>query len=55
MMIKTGPLNAAAGKSDADLTDIISKGIPKTKMKGFGEKLSAEQIQDLVAGIKALK
>ena len=55
LLVRTTPLNAAATKSDAELTGIITNGIPKTKMKGFGEKLSAEEIQTLVSEIKALK
>lgn len=55
LMIKTTPLNQAAAKSDAELTYIIGNGIPKTKMKGFGGKLSAEQIPNLVSEIKVLK
>jgi len=41
------------GKSDADLTTIITKG--KDKMPEYGSKLSKEQIDGLVKFIRSLK
>lgn len=41
------------GKSDADLTTIITKG--KDKMPAYGEKLSKDQIDGLVKYIRTLK
>ena len=41
------------GKSDADLTGIITKG--KDKMPEYGSKLSKEQIDGLVKYIRTLK
>ena len=52
--MKVAPLKDAAGKSDADLTAIISKG-KAPKMPAFEGKLSADQIKALVADIKSLK
>jgi mono/diheme cytochrome c family protein len=52
-MLKTAPLKDAAGKTDADLTAIITKG--KGKMPPYGGKLTPEQIKTLVSEIKALK
>ncbi len=40
-------------KSDADLTNIITKG--KEKMPAYDGKLSADQIKSLVAYIRTLK
>ena len=39
--------------SDADLTDVITKG--KGKMPAYGEKLKPEEIKGLVAYIRTLK
>lgn len=52
--LKTPPLKEAASKSDAELTEIVTKGKPP-KMPAFGGKLSADQIKAIVADIKALK
>lgn len=41
-------------QSDAELTDIITKGKPP-KMPAFKDKLSADQIKSLVAYIRSLK
>jgi mono/diheme cytochrome c family protein len=40
------------GKSDAELTDVITKGMGK--MPAFGKKLSADTIKSLVAYIREL-
>jgi mono/diheme cytochrome c family protein len=40
------------GKSDAELTEVITKG--KGKMPAFGQKLSADVIKSLVAYIREL-
>jgi mono/diheme cytochrome c family protein len=52
--MKVAPMKDAAGKSDADLTALISKG-KAPKMPAFESKLSADQIKALVADIKSLK
>jgi len=52
--LKTPPLKEAASKSEADLVDVITKGKPP-RMPAFGAKLSADQIKELAADIKALK
>jgi cytochrome c551 len=41
------------GQSDADLTNIIANG--KGKMKGFGDRLSKDQVGDVVKFIRTLK
>jgi len=41
------------GQSDADLTKIIADG--KGKMKGFADRLSKDQIGDVVKYIRTLK
>ena len=41
--------------TDAWIRAVIANGIPKTKMKGYSEKLSAEQIDALVAHVRTLK
>src|ERR1700739_176252 len=54
--LKTPPLKDAASKSEAELTDSITKGkAGPPKMPAFGEKLSAGDIKTLVSEIKALK
>jgi mono/diheme cytochrome c family protein len=54
--LKTPPLKDAAAKSEAELTDTITKGKPgPPKMPEFGDKLSADQIKTLVSEIKAMK
>ena len=55
--MKITPLKEAAGKSDAELTTAISKGVDAkpVKMPPFAEKLSADQIKTLVADVKSLK
>jgi mono/diheme cytochrome c family protein len=54
--LKTPPLKDAASKSEADLTDAITKGkAGPPKMPAFGDKLSADQIKTLVSEIKAMK
>lgn len=45
---------ATKGKADADLTKIVTDGKEGTKMIGFGKKLDATQIQDVVKFIKTL-
>jgi len=52
--MKVGPMKDAAAKSDAELTETITKGKPP-KMPAFGEKLTPDQIKTLVSEIKALK
>lgn len=49
------PMSSAEvqGKSDADLTNIITKG--KDKMPAYEGKLSADQIKALVTYIRSLK
>jgi mono/diheme cytochrome c family protein len=54
--LKTPPLKNSAGKSEAELTDTITKGkVGPPKMPAFGEKLSADDIKTLVSEIKAMK
>jgi mono/diheme cytochrome c family protein len=52
--MKVAPMKEAASKSDAELTETITKGKPP-KMPAFGGKLTADQIKALVADIKSLK
>ncbi len=52
--MKTAPLKDAASKTDAQLTEIITKG-KAPKMPAYEGKLSADQIKGLVAAIKGLK
>jgi cytochrome c6 len=52
--LKTTPLKNAAGKSDAELTQAITKGMPP-KMPAFAGKLTDDQVKELVSDIKALK
>lgn len=63
-MLKTLKVDAAAlnlvddpskKKTDAELTTIITDGIPKTKMMSFKKKLSPEQIASLVAHLRTLQ
>jgi mono/diheme cytochrome c family protein len=58
-MMKVGPLKDAAGKSEAELTGIITNGMTPPaggmKMPAFAGKLTPDQIKTLVAAIKALK
>lgn len=42
-----------AGKSDAELKDVIDKG--KNKMPAYGKSLKPDEIQGLVAYIRSLK
>jgi cytochrome c6 len=42
-----------AGKSDAELRDVIEKG--KNKMPAYGKSLKPEEIQGLVGYIRSLK
>jgi mono/diheme cytochrome c family protein len=42
-----------AGKSDAELKDVIDKG--KNKMPAYGKSLKPDEIQGLVAYIRGLK
>ena len=42
-------------KSDAELTEAIEKGKAGTTMKGYADKLSKDQIGDLVKWIRTLK
>jgi mono/diheme cytochrome c family protein len=55
--MKTPPMKEKAGKSVAELTKQIEEGNDKQtpKMPPFKDKLTPEQIQALVAEIKALK
>jgi mono/diheme cytochrome c family protein len=57
--MKVTPLKSAAGKSEAELTDTITKGMTPPgggiKMPPFAGKLTPEQIKTLVSEIKALK
>lgn len=43
-----------ARHSDARIRAIVSDGVDGTKMKGFKDKLSAEEIDALVAHVRAL-
>ena len=43
-----------AKHSDEVIRKTITKGIPKTKMKPFGEKLSAAEIDGLVKHLRSL-
>ncbi|HEY6908139.1 MAG TPA: c-type cytochrome [Myxococcales bacterium] len=38
---------------DEEIADAITNGVPKTKMKGFREKLSQEQIRALIPYLRA--
>jgi mono/diheme cytochrome c family protein len=49
--LKTAPLSDSAKKSDAELTETITKG--KGKMPAYDGKLSKDQISGLVKSIKA--
>ena len=51
--LKTAPMKDYAAKSDAELTESITKG--KGKMPAYDGKLTPEQIKTLVAEIKATK
>ncbi len=51
--LKTAPMKEYAAKTDAELTDAITKG--KGKMPAYDGKLTADQIKTLVSEIKALK
>ncbi len=51
--MKTVPMKEVAGKSDAELTEAITKG--KGKMPAYEGKLSADQVKALVSAIKAQK
>jgi cytochrome c6 len=51
--LKTAPMKDVASKSDAELTEAITKG--KGKMPSYDGKLTAEQIKTLVSEIKATK
>jgi mono/diheme cytochrome c family protein len=57
--MKIAALKGAAGKSEAELIDTISKGMTPAgggmKMPAFTGKLTPEQIKALVSEIKALK
>jgi mono/diheme cytochrome c family protein len=39
--------------TDDEIADAITNGVPKTKMKGFREKLSPEQIRTLIPYLRA--
>lgn len=41
--------------TDDDIRHAITHGVPKTKMKGFKEKLTAGQIEALVKWVRGLK
>ena len=45
---------ATKGKPDADLVKIITDGKEGSKMTGFGKKLTADQIKELVTFVKGL-
>jgi cytochrome c55X len=52
------PLNAgseAADKSDAELTSIITNGVPGTPMPAWGEKLSPEEIAAVLGYIRSVE
>ncbi|MBI5286755.1 MAG: c-type cytochrome, partial [Deltaproteobacteria bacterium] len=53
--ISASPLfkETIGGKKDSELKEIISKGLPATNMPLFGQVLSAEEIDGIVAYIKA--
>lgn len=38
---------------DEEIADAITNGVPKTKMKGFSEKLSQDQIRALIPYLRA--
>jgi len=40
--------------SDKELFDMTKDGVEKTKMRGYGSKLSDEEIHDLVAYMRAM-
>ncbi len=40
--------------SDEELFDMTKDGVPKTKMRGYGGKLSDEEIHDLVDYMRAM-
>lgn len=42
-----------AKHSDDELRDAITNGVPKTKMKAYKDKLTAEQITALVAKVRS--
>jgi cytochrome c6 len=41
--------------TDAFIRDVIANGIPETKMKAFKDKLTDEEIDAMIAYIRALK
>lgn len=41
--------------TDDDLRDIISFGLPNTKMKGFADSLTVSQIDDLIAFLRGIQ
>ncbi len=45
---------ATKGKPDADLVKVVTEGKAGTSMMGFGKKLDAAQIQEVVTFIKGL-
>lgn len=52
------PLNAgseAAGKTDAQLTTIITNGVSGTAMPAWGPKLSADEIQAVIGYIRSVE
>ena len=55
--MKTKDLSSAdvQKKSDAELTEAIEKGVTGTTMKGYSDKLSKDQVGDLVKWIRTLK
>ena len=48
------PNLATSSSSKAAMESVITDGISGTKMKAYGDKLSAQEIDDLVAWIRAL-
>ncbi len=52
------PLNAgsdAASKTDEELTSIITNGVPGTAMPSWGDKLSSDQISQVLSYIRAVQ
>ncbi len=44
-----------SGRTDAQLKKAISEGVADTKMKAYGDKLSAAELDGLVKHVRALK
>jgi mono/diheme cytochrome c family protein len=50
-----GPKLVGAEETDAELFAAIKSGVPGTAMMAFGDRLSDEEIRDLIAFIRQLK